>query len=319
MLNGILRAEKDEILQQQVTEVMEQFERDTELIFRKFYQKCDQSGYHIERDQFMSLVTERWERMVMFLTLCHHRMLWNIHFWSISISFTIFRMGKAFDEFRSELEDRETKQDRDIQNLNENFRKEVTELTEATKMLINEKEKFDPMHSERRQKFFEFLEQCTSNIFNTNDMAAKAQLSPTASTSSVAGAAAVATCTHKLSKSERRQMLAAAKKQQRGKGKGAKLTVTRVVEETNGVRRQMIITKHKSTTISISGVFESRKSTCDDNTADADADADIDDDGVRNQTGSKVQIKPGKFRFAQQTTTSFTYQIIIIVKGFLWV
>lgn len=232
---------------------------------------------------------------------------------SISISFTVFRMGKAFDEFRSELDERETKQDRDIQNLNENFRKEVTELTEATKMLINEKEKSDPMHSERRQKFFEFLEQCTSNIFNTNDVAAKAQLSPTASTSSVAGA----TCTHKLSKSERRQMLAAAKKQQRGKGKGAKLTVTRVVEETNGVRRQMIITKHKSTTISISGVFESRKSTCDDNTADADADAALDDDGVRNQTGSKVQIKPGKFRFAHQATTSFTYQIIITVKGFL--
>lgn len=52
-------AEKDDELQQQVTEVMEQFERDTELIFRKFYQKCGQSGYHIERDQFMNLVTER--------------------------------------------------------------------------------------------------------------------------------------------------------------------------------------------------------------------------------------------------------------------
>lgn len=51
--------ELDEDLQQHVTDVMEQFEHDTELIFRKFYQKCDQSGYHIEREQFMSLVTER--------------------------------------------------------------------------------------------------------------------------------------------------------------------------------------------------------------------------------------------------------------------
>lgn len=57
-------AEKDEELQQQVNEVMEQFERDTELIFRKFYQKCGQSGYHIERDQFMSLVTERYPHFV---------------------------------------------------------------------------------------------------------------------------------------------------------------------------------------------------------------------------------------------------------------
>lgn len=51
--------ELDDDLQQHVTDVMEQFERDTELIFRKFYQKCDQSGYHIEREQFMNLVTER--------------------------------------------------------------------------------------------------------------------------------------------------------------------------------------------------------------------------------------------------------------------
>lgn len=53
------KVELDDDLQQHVTDVMEQFERDTELIFRKFYQKCDQSGYHIEREKFMSLVTER--------------------------------------------------------------------------------------------------------------------------------------------------------------------------------------------------------------------------------------------------------------------
>lgn len=52
-------AEKDADLQKQVNEVMEQFERDTELMFRKFYQKWDHAGYHIERDEFMSLVTER--------------------------------------------------------------------------------------------------------------------------------------------------------------------------------------------------------------------------------------------------------------------
>lgn len=204
-------------------------------------------------------------------------------------------MGKAFDEFRSELEERETKQQRDIQNLNENFRKEVTELTEATKMLIKEKEKFDPMHSERRQKFFEFLEQCTSNIFNTHDMATKSHMTPSSSSTTSIGATATV-CTHKLSKSKRRQMLAAAKKQQRGKGKGTKLTVTRVVEEANGVRRQMIITKHKSTTISISGVFERRKSTDDDPKDDEHIAADIktDEDGKTNKTGTKKETKEGK-------------------------
>lgn len=203
-------------------------------------------------------------------------------------------MGKAFDEFRSELEERESKQQRDIENLNENFRKEVTELTEATKMLIKEKEKFDPMHSERRQKFFEFLEQCTSNIFNTHDMAAaKSHMTPSSS-SSIGATATV--CTHKLSKNKRRQMLAAAKKQQRGKGKGTKLTVTRVVEETNGVRRQMIITKHKSTTISISGVFERRKSTDDEPKDDEHIAADIkaDEGGKTNETGTKKETKAGK-------------------------
>lgn len=51
--------ELDDDLQHHVTDVMEQFERDTELIFRKFHQKCDQHGYRIEREQFMSLIMER--------------------------------------------------------------------------------------------------------------------------------------------------------------------------------------------------------------------------------------------------------------------
>lgn len=51
--------EKDDDWQQQITDVMEQFEKDTESIFRKFYKKCDQSGYRIEREKFMNLVTER--------------------------------------------------------------------------------------------------------------------------------------------------------------------------------------------------------------------------------------------------------------------
>lgn len=199
-------------------------------------------------------------------------------------------MGKAYDEFRSELE--QSEHQHEIKSLNESFRKEVTELTEATKMLINEKEKSNPQHAERRQKFFEFLEQCTSNIFNTNEMAAKAEMAPSASSASTVGA----TCTHKLSKSKRRQMLAAAKKQ---RSKGGKVTVTRVVEEANGVRRQMIITKHKSTTISISGVFERKKSTCDDPKCEDHkaADADPDEDDVKMENASKVEAKKGKFPF----------------------
>lgn len=212
------------------------------------------------------------------------------------------RMGKAFDEFRSELEERETQQKREIQNLNENFRKEVTELTEATKTLIKQKEKFDPLHSERRQKFFDFLEQCTANIFNSHDMDAKLDTTAvpsasTATTTSPSIATGTTTvCTHKLSKSKRRQMLAAAKKQ---RGKGTKVTVTRVVEEANGVRRQMIITKHKSTTISISGVFERRKSTEDDDGKtddDINTAADTDEEDVVNGSGAiKKDTKAGKF------------------------
>lgn len=201
-------------------------------------------------------------------------------------------MAKAYDEFRSELE--ESEQQREIQDLNETFRKEVTELTEATKMLIKEKEKSDPMHAERRQKFFEFLEQCTSNIFNTNEIAARgALMTPSSSSAAATATASVTACTHKLSKSKRRQMLAAAKKQ---RGKGTKVTVTRVVGEANGVRRQMIITKHKSTTISISGVFECSKSTCDDPKCDEHkaANADADKDGIKMENEPKVETKKGK-------------------------
>lgn len=52
-------AEQNEDWQKLVTDVMDTFGRDTEAIFRKFQQKCDESGYHIEREQFMSLVMER--------------------------------------------------------------------------------------------------------------------------------------------------------------------------------------------------------------------------------------------------------------------
>lgn len=42
-----------------VAEVMEDFEKEAEGIFRQFCRKCDQSGYRIERDEFIELVMER--------------------------------------------------------------------------------------------------------------------------------------------------------------------------------------------------------------------------------------------------------------------
>lgn len=210
-------------------------------------------------------------------------------------------MGKAFDEFRSELEEREAKQKRDVQSINENFQKEVTELAEATKTLIKQKEcdKFDPMHSERRQKFLDFIDQCTSNMFSKNDSA-----SNTGGTANHRGhgtdsmyvsmemsSPSAAAATHKMFKTKRRQMVARAKKQC---GKGTKVTVTRVTEQANGVRRQMIITKHKSTTISISGVtFERSSSAEDDPTADDD-NINADADNI-NETDTKIETKRGKF------------------------
>lgn len=201
-------------------------------------------------------------------------------------------MGKAFDEFRSELEERESQQKREIQNINANFEKEVTELAEATKTLIKQKEKdkFDPMQSERRQKFLDLLDQCTSNMFNRNEQATKSGNDTDSMFVSMevsSGASAVAT--HKILKTKRRQMLAAAKKKC---GKGTKVTVTSVMEQANGVRRQMIITKHKSTTISISGLtFERSSSTEDDTKADCNT---TDTSDTTNECGIKIEKKPGK-------------------------
>lgn len=211
-------------------------------------------------------------------------------------------MGKAFDEFRSELEERELKQNREIQNLNENFQKEVTELAEATKTLIKEKEKdkLDPMHSERRQKFLDLLDQCTSNMFNTSEIATKSgnakcghghgHGTDSMIVSMEMSSSSAATAAHSMLKNKRRQMVAAAKKQC---GRGTKVTVTKLMEQANVVRRQMIITKHKSTTISISGITFERSSSTEDDTNDDDNAAATGAD-ITNDSGIKIQTKRGK-------------------------
>lgn len=191
-------------------------------------------------------------------------------------------MSKAFDEFRSEMEANESEQQREIQNLNENFKKEVNELAETTKELIKQKAKSDPAQSENRQKFLALLEQYTSNMLDGSDMAAKSitvnrsgadsmivsmkmstSPSPTSSSSS----------THNLSKSKLRQMAAAAAKNRCGKG--TKMTVTTLMGQSNGVHRKMIITNRKSTTISISGVTIERGSPIKEPKVDANTDDNI--------------------------------------------
>lgn len=189
-------------------------------------------------------------------------------------------MNKAFDNFRSEMEEKEQCE---IQNLNENFHKEVNELAEATKMLIEQKAaQSDPARLAGRQKFLDFLEQYTSNVFDTNAMAPKsANIKRNGKDSMIVSMEMSSTSTslaaHKFTKSKRRQMMATVKSQCSGKN-GAKMTVT---------SRQMIITKRKKTTISISGISIERST----NEPTADDIADM-----TSETDTKMDKPTGKLK-----------------------
>lgn len=162
-----------------------------------------------------------------------------------------FRMSKAFNEFRCEME--ENKQLHEEQNLHDKFEKDLSEFAAASKPPSKKTVKISGAHLERRQRFLNLLEQYTSNMFNGKEIQSKSRPNRNATDSLVVsmGMSSSAPSPSRVSKAKRRQMAASAKNPCCN---AATVTVTRMVEQSNGVHRKMIITKRKSTTISMTGV-----------------------------------------------------------------